>query len=1268
MRTLTALLLALLAATATASITGTVLDEEGKPIAGATVRAWGAETSRAYRQRLISTQPENEPLATATTDDTGAFSVDAKGNAAVDLRVEKAGRQPAAVEAVDGDEPLTVVLRPAAARKVRVTAAGKPVAGALVLFGPHLMTRTDNAGEAPLLDESPQWVVHPDYAIARPTTMFGTTHNVALQRGVALRGRVVNAKGAGVKADLFIGGMPAGSSGDDGAFSIPRAPSNWSSIRAVAGKEAAVAARTRAPQIELRLATARAVTGTVREDGSGRPVAGVRVTLGTGGDLDGYEVVLSDAKGNFAFDGVASRGYALNARHPAYVIDQQQIAVGDTNSRTLSARPMARVRGRVIDEARKPVAGAAMTFTFGGPGSRPVAVTDASGNFSLRVPGAPVPMSVSATKRGYAAGASVRRRFKDGEVVNDMVITLQRGFPLQVRVVDKKRQPVAGVSVSAGNDEELSRVPAACEDPFRDNCHITGADGSVAFRIVEGLYSISVSSSDNSVAPKRVAPQQLTARSSPLVVEVDAGVAVSGKVAYADGTLVPDVTVEIRGGMMGNRREPAPDGTFAIDGLAPGKVTIAAVTADGNLSTPQQEVTAPAANVVLTMPRGGRIEGRVVERSTLRPVTDFVVAPNRREQFVPRPSQGGPKEIHSDDGTFVLDNVAPGPTTLRVAARGYVPGTRGDIQVEEGRAVTGIEVQLERGAKLTGRVTADGKPVVAAIVRPVQVTASNVAPSTTLTDGDGQYTLDGVPPGERTFEFRKQGFISKRLSAETTAGTETRLDADLERGRELRGRVTDKGGAGIEGASVSAFAPMGGGENAQAVTTGDGAFVLEGLGETRYNLQVRKSGYASTNERDVALPQSAPLVITLDRGGTITGRVTGLPPNELGSVFVSSSGEGSFANAQADSSGAFTLRGVADGRMTLFASVAGGERRSRPKTIVVENGSAPPVEINFEDGFTVRGRVTFNGVPAASGSISFFPAAPRPDPSNGYGRVNGGAYEVSGLAAGDYNVNVSSPDGSWRGKYVVSGSGTFDIDVRGATLRGRVINSESGAPVADASVGVSGKTPNAYANTISDSDGRFAVTALADGKYMVNVQRETFAPSQQEVTISNGMVPDIEVRLEGGTPMTFVVADATTGAVLTGANVFVDSGGKRLGNGVIRSEEGVRLWLQPGRYTAMAASFGYASGPKTEFTVPGPAVRLLLSRAGTLVVVSKTSQFARLRNAGGYNRLLRLQEGTFGSIPAGEYTIEVLDDKQQQVVKRLPVTIVAGEKTTVTVD
>ena len=169
MRTATFSLAALLlSASAHAAITGTVIDENGKPIAGATVRAWAAEPSRVYRQRLLSTQPENEPLAGATTNEAGAFSVDVKGTTAVDLRVDKAERRSASIEAVDGDEPLTVILRPPIQRKVVVEGGGEPVANALVVFGPHLTARTNAAGEAPMLDESIALVFHPDRAASVP--------------------------------------------------------------------------------------------------------------------------------------------------------------------------------------------------------------------------------------------------------------------------------------------------------------------------------------------------------------------------------------------------------------------------------------------------------------------------------------------------------------------------------------------------------------------------------------------------------------------------------------------------------------------------------------------------------------------------------------------------------------------------------------------------------------------------------------------------------------------------------------------------------------------------------------------------------------------------------------------------------------------------------------------------------------------------------------------------------------------------------------------
>src|SRR5262249_40619640 len=183
---------------------------------------------------------------------------------------------------------------------------------ALVVFGPHLTVRTDAAGEAPMLEESVGWVIHPDFAVVRPTPRLAPVARVKLEKGITLRGRVVNGKGEGVKADLFLLGVPAGSSGDDGTFAIAHAPSQWSALRAVAGNQAAFVAHSDAAQIEVRLAPAAVISGSLRESGNRRGVAGSRVMLRNpaGPEVEGYEIAIADAKGNFAFDPLPPRSYA----------------------------------------------------------------------------------------------------------------------------------------------------------------------------------------------------------------------------------------------------------------------------------------------------------------------------------------------------------------------------------------------------------------------------------------------------------------------------------------------------------------------------------------------------------------------------------------------------------------------------------------------------------------------------------------------------------------------------------------------------------------------------------------------------------------------------------------------------------------------------------------------------------------------------------------------------------------------------------------------
>src|SRR5260221_4117047 len=121
MRRLIAALALLTATTAHATITATVLDEEGKPLAGARVRAFGREESGALRKRLLSKEPETAPIATATTTADGRVSLDVNGQPVVRLVVDASGRAVEVLETADGKDAGEVVLTKAAPQRRKVT-------------------------------------------------------------------------------------------------------------------------------------------------------------------------------------------------------------------------------------------------------------------------------------------------------------------------------------------------------------------------------------------------------------------------------------------------------------------------------------------------------------------------------------------------------------------------------------------------------------------------------------------------------------------------------------------------------------------------------------------------------------------------------------------------------------------------------------------------------------------------------------------------------------------------------------------------------------------------------------------------------------------------------------------------------------------------------------------------------------------------------------------------------------------------------------------
>jgi protocatechuate 3,4-dioxygenase beta subunit len=1294
-----AILLAFTASTnLSAAITGTVLDPDAKPIAGAAIRAYAAENSSVMRARILAGKIEREPIASAQSAENGTFSLDVKGAVAVDVVVDVPSRTHNAIAAVDGDDLGAIILSSPAMRKLRVTSGGKPVANAVVVAGIDV-SRTDAAGEVPAPVNTTAYVVHPDYAISRHSGINGL--EVKLARGLAVRGRVVNAAGPVAHASVSINGWPLAESGDDGTFTIAHAPDNWQSIAAVRGSDAGTAIRPKKGALEIRLAPAATFAGSVRDAGRGGAVAGARMTVSNTDDES--MIAVTDAKGAFTVGPLLPRAYQIGGVHPAYSIESTSVTLPATRTRAFAAQAFARAKGRVIDEDRKAVATAFVSASNSSATRARTAVTNTNGEFTVRVTAAPqFPTPLLANKRDYVAVSTAAQVWKAGEVKDNIVITLPHGFVAQVRVVDKQRQPVpnALVNVSKVGDQGVQRsLAVGCADPSKPDCHRTGADGLMAVRTTDGKHDVMVYGDD--ISPVRLQNQMLTARSAPIVVNVDRGIEISGRVVRPDGTPVAGAVVDTPTGVMPRTTDTAADGTFTLAGIAAGPAVLTAHSSDGNLSSPPVNVTAPAKNVTITIPVGARIEGRVLDRATQQPVTDFSVGLPQRGQRQFNLSARAEKTIHAEDGAYAIDNVPPGTVDLIVRAAGYVSGSRGDITAEDGKTVTGIDIQLDRGATISGRVTAGGSPVAGAEVRPAtqrmpQLMSQQISAGagSTTTDGDGLYKLDGIAEGDRLIEFRKQGFVTAQKPVEVKAGKDVHLDVELDPGHELRGRVVDRSGHGIAGAYISASAAGDRRGGPMIVTDSDGMFVQTGLTDGKYEVTARKEGMVSSDATDVDLPQTRPLTLTLDAGATINGRVTGVPAEQLTQVTVVASGGTSRNQTTADASGNFTLPGMPDGQVRVDAVLnAAGLRRMAPsKTIVIENGVAPAVEINFEEGINVSGRVTKGGAPMSSGNVSFIPIGGRlvrsaPGVSGGVVGdtitsstpmdtarqfVNAmissdGTYTAAGLSIGDYSVRVSSSGiAIYQTRYTAAASGTFDIDIHGATLRGRVLDSRSGAPLSGARVMLTSRLP-ANGSAASDSDGRFVIDALPDASYDLQVNREQYATASQKVVIANGSVADVEVRMDQTPAITIHVIDSASGQPVD-ANAMIQEASGTFRGEATRVEAGtLRAWLKPGSYSASVGARGYVF--KTQnFTTPAD-VTVTLVRAGALLIRARTPQRARLDlPAGGTQRGLGMlhagSNGPFEMLPPGSYMLSLIGS-DGKVTQSIPVVINGGETTTV---
>ena len=290
--------------------------------------------------------------------------------------------------------------------------------------------------------------------------------------------------------------------------------------------------------------------------------------------------------------------------------------------------------------------------------------------------------------------------------------------PAELRVVEGARQPLevelAQATHIAGHvlgdtgtglpDAEVEAVRSDA-DPGCVGCRLavrTGPDGSFQlYPLAAGEYTVRAAHDRYLGAEARgVKP------TDDLKLTLRPGAGLRGTIQDPDQPAAIHATASLRAADGTAVRPPRlvdPNGTFLLEGLAPGEYTLVVESADALPRRAETAVTLAAgasAGVDIALRRGTSISGKVVDDAG-QPVAGATV------QVIGGPGQGMAVVPASADGTFELKRLPPGKLRLSASREGFLAGPRSSAAADTGAGgARRVTLALSRLPAVKGRVRA----------------------------------------------------------------------------------------------------------------------------------------------------------------------------------------------------------------------------------------------------------------------------------------------------------------------------------------------------------------------------------------------------------------------------------------------------------------------------------------------------------------------------------------------------------------------------------
>jgi carboxypeptidase family protein len=979
-----------------------------------------------------------------------------------------------------------------------------------------------------------------------------------------------------------------------------------------------------------------------------------------------------------------------------------------------SSTPL-RVSGRVVAPGGAPLVGAklelweledpldaARTRAQGGE-SRPAAsaATDREGRYALDAPRAGAWM-VHLDATGFVPAEWPLQPLVDSIELDDLQLDPDAG--VQVRVVDARGAPVPSASIVAESVRDRFGWRGVAP---RTRRALTGADGTV--RLPRGDRE----SLDLSVASERCAIGELESqRGTAATLRVSPGFPATIEVVAADGARVAGADLFLGDALFpagptdgeGRRKITLPNGApLAISALA-GDGRRARKVVDATTAPPTQPIRVALTDRQLLV-------GRVIDAQTRRPVPDAVVWDTRAKAAFASTDAAGAFTLAGELGRLLA---------ISAAAPGYLPSEAYEVSLlDDGRP--GPSLVLAPGAAVEGSVVdGDGREVAGADV----TLAERRAPGGMIrigiggprslprarTDAKGKFRISSIDP-EKSWELhaRASGFAegTQPLSALEPYRTKAGVRVALSRGRGIAGSVTDKDEAVLPGAIVRATkaAPAEGGrmirmigpgspdeKPIEATTGDDGRFLVAGLPDGKFDLEIKRRGYAPRKLPSIEVGSKAETVdvgaIVLAPGETLNGHVrdrAGAPIEgaeivvreaQAGPVFMT----GAFAaasqapDAVTDGAGFFSAADLsAERRYAIDVKRRGYIAGGLPN---VDLSRGEPVDIVLAPASDIGGRVVDakrQGVPGARvmlermRTIELGGSAMRTIMVNDSVADAEGKFVFEDQEPGSISLSASAP-GYQEAKLddlaIPAGEDVTNLVLplpQGSIVEGRVLGPDGRAAIGATVRALSGAAeegPGGPGRAGVDGEGYYRLDGLAPGPVSIEATHEDLPRVVRDIELREGRNA-LDLAFSGGTEVSGIVRDDAGNGVAEAAVSLVPAGRTWGGNDARTASDGSFRFLgvTPGSYRARADAQGFASGQLgTTLEVtdqPLSGLQIALSRGGSIAGTIRGVEAQQLADV---SIEARGGTGSFGSAAPdyrGQYRVEHLTPGRYSVQARL---------------